>query len=312
MTMNEEETEVVKNSKESPIKNGCQLAIKVRMECCQQIRSPFSRAVQSLVEKHGTPILSIGVVSNPHGVAISLKGEVMVTDLGDWGRHCITVLSPSGVKLRSFGTGLHYPSDLAVDHEGNILVVDNGNHCIKKYTAEGKYSTDHYSIGKPFGVAVHPSNNLVYVTCHCSHQVEVLNSDLKLFATIGRRGKGKGQFIYPQGIACDSTGKVYVADCGNHRIQVFTAEGEFLKFFKMRTDFGEVPGGISIDCNDLVYITEWDNHCVSVFTSQDQFVTSFGRIGEGAGEFNRPIGITVDRSGVVYVCDSDNDRVQVF
>ena len=280
---------------------------------CQQLRSPFSRAVQSLVKKNGVPILSINGVSNPQGVAISLKGEVMVTDLGDWGRHYISVLSPAGAKLHSFGSGLHYPSDLTIDREGNILVVDNGNHCIKKYTAGGCYSTDHYSDGIPFGVAVNSSNNRVYVTCHGSHQVEVLTSDLKLLGTFGRRGNCSGQLIYPHGIACDSSGRVYVADCGNHRIQVFTPEGQFLKFFGMRSEGkGEVPGGIAVDGNDLVYITEWDNHCVSVFTSQDQFLTSFGRIGGDLGEFNRPIGLTVDHSGVVYVCDSDNDRVQVF
>ena len=45
------------------------------------------------------------------------------------------------------------------------------------------------------------------------------------------------------------------------------------------------------------------NHRVSVFTSEGQFVTSFGRRGQGPGEFNYPCGITVDNSGVVYVCD---------
>ncbi len=45
---------------------------------------------------------------------------------------------------------------------------------------------------------------------------------------------GKGQFKSPQDIACDRTGKVYVADTFNHRIQVFTTEGKFLRMFGRR------------------------------------------------------------------------------
>ena len=58
------------------------------------------------------------------------------------------------------------------------------------------------------------------------HHVEILNSDL-----IRYFWEGVGHFDCPQHIACDNTGNVYVADWGNHRIQVFTAEGMFLRMF---------------------------------------------------------------------------------
>ena len=51
---------------------------------------------------------------------------------------------------------------------------------------------------------------------------------------------------------------------------------------------------------------------VSVFTSEGQFVTSFGSLGEGPGEFNRPVGLAVDNCGVVCVCDRDNNHIQCF
>ena len=46
--------------------------------------------------------------------------------------------------------------------------------------------------------------------------------------------------------------------------------------------------------------------------SDGQLVTSFGRKGEGPGEFNHPRGLAVDNNGVVYVCDLRNHHVQVF
>ena len=49
-----------------------------------------------------------------------------------------------------------------------------------------------------------------------------------------------------------------------------------------------------------------------MFTSDGQLVTSFGREGEGPGEFSCSCGLAVDINGVVYVCDLYNNRVQVF
>lgn len=61
-----------------------------------------------------------------------------------------------------------------------------------------------------------------------NHRVQVLNSDLTFSHVFGKRGKAIGQFDYPANIACDNTGKLYVVDTSNDRIQVFTAEGRFL------------------------------------------------------------------------------------
>ena len=68
-------------------------------------------------------------------------------------------------------------------------------------------------------------NKKVYVVDVANNRVQVLKSDLTFSTKFGYKGSGKGQFNSPLGIACDSTGNVYVADTGNHRIQVSTHEG---------------------------------------------------------------------------------------
>ena len=70
-------------------------------------------------------------------------------------------------------------------------------------------------------------NISVYVVDKGNCCVQILNSDLTFSSNFGKEGKSRGHFRKPLGIARDSTGKVYVADSGNHRIQVFTAEGKF-------------------------------------------------------------------------------------
>ena len=292
----------------------------------QHVRgSPSSVAVKSPVEKLGTPILTLGGVREPSGVAINQRVEVVVTE---YGGDCVSVFSLHGEKLRSFGTHgsgqgqFKYPLGVAVDGEGNILVADCHNHRIQKFIEEGQFLAAVGTKGSgplqfdyPTDIAFNTSNNKVYVAGNWNCRVQVLNSDLTFFSKFGKEGSGKGQFVNLSGIACDSTGKVYVADTGNHRIQVFTAEGKFLRMWRGQGR-GELdsPCYVAVDTSGMVYVSEVGNHRVSVFTSEGQFVTSFGRWGEGPGEFKypRPRGLAVDNSGVVYVCDRDNNRVQVF
>ena len=304
------------------IKGRHQLHIKVEGQ--HIAGSPSSVAVKSPVEKLGTPILTLGGVK-ARGVAINQRGEVVVTE---YDGNCVSVFSPSGEKLRSFGTPgsgqgqFKYPYGVAVDGEGNILVTDFNIHRIQKFTAEGQFLAAVGTEGsgplqfiRPTDIAFNTSNNKVYVMDYVNHRVQVLNSDLTFSSTFGKEGSGKGQFTQTWGIACDSTGKVYVADTNNNRIQVFTAEGKFLRMFGRRGQGrGELdrPYYVAVDTSGMVYVSEVGNHCVSVFTSVGQFVTSFGRKGKGPGEFICPRGLAVDNSGVVYVCDSENNRVQVF
>ena len=219
------------------IKGRHQLHIKVEG---QHVRgSPFSVALTLPIEKLGTPILTIGGMEGPWGVAINQRGEVVVSDSK---RHCVSVFSPSGVKLRSFGSHgsdhgqFDKPEGVAVDGEGNILVADYKNHRIQKFTVEGKFlaavgtkGSGHLQFHTPSDIAI--SNNKVYVADLGNDRIQVLHSDLTFSSTFGKEGSGKGQFNVPQGIACDSTGKVYVADSDHYRIQVFTAEGKFLRMF---------------------------------------------------------------------------------
>ena len=311
------------------VKGRHQLHIKVEGQHIRE--SPFNLIVKSSTEKLGIPISSIDEVAGPKKVVITQKGELLVTE-GE--RHCVSVFSPNGEKLRSFGERgsggsskghLQDPGGVAVDDEGNILVADSRRYCIQKFTTEGRhlttkvfYSNEFLQFSCPVDVAFNARNGKIYVVDQINHRIQILNSDLTFSGTIGKkRGNGKGQFCSPCGIACDSTGNVYVADSQNHRIQVFDSEGggKHLRMFGRRgLGRGELdsPTGVVVDVSGMVYVSEAGNHRVSVFTSEGQFVTTFGHKGEGPGEFNYPRGLAVDSSGVVYVCDYQNNSVKIF
>ena len=89
-------------------------------------------------------IKTIGGLNRPWSVTVNQRREIIVVE---YGGHCISIFSPSGEKIRTFGRGgsaqgqLGYPRGVAVYGDGNILVVDRDNHRIQKFTADGKFLT---------------------------------------------------------------------------------------------------------------------------------------------------------------------------
>ena len=239
------------------IKGRHQLHVKVEG---QHIRgSPFTISAKSPVNKLGAPILNFHGVRGPRGVAINQRGEVIVVE-GDG--HCVSVFSPSGEKLQTIGTcgsgqgQFQWPRGVAVDGECNILVVDSHNNRIQKFTAEGQFLTSIGAKGNgplqfdfPTDTVFNAANKKVYVTDWNNRRVQVLNSDLIFSSSFGKH------VDHPYSIACDSTGKVYVADSENDWVKVSTAEGKFLKMFgRSGGGRGQLrePVGIAIDSNDMV------------------------------------------------------------
>ena len=198
--------------------------------------SPFPVTVKLPVHKLGTPIKTISGVKYPWGVAFNQRGEIIVAESS---AH-ISLFSPTGEKLRSFGSNgsehgqFDYPRGVAIDDDGNILVVDQYNHRIQKFTPDGKFivsvgkkGSDPLEFSNPMGIAIHPLNKRVYIVEHSNHRIQILNPDLTFSSIFGSKGSGNRHFNTPRDVAFDSTGNVYVADFNNHRIQVFTSEGQF-------------------------------------------------------------------------------------
>ena len=123
-------------------------------------------------------------------------------------------------------------------------------------------------------------------------------------------------FIEPQGITRGGDGNLYIADTGNHRIQVFATDGAFVRKWgeegNLPGQFG-FPACTALDDVGNVYVVDTINHRVQKFTAQGEYLTYWGGYGTTAdGKFNRPQGIMVDGSGNVFVADTGNGRIQKF
>ena len=106
-----------------------------------------------------------------------------------------------------------------------------------------------------------------------------------------------------------------MADTGNHRIQVFSDVGTFLrKWGGEGSGEGELngPSGLAIDSTRFVYVADAGNHRVQKFDSNGAFIGTWGTEGTGDGQFSSPQGVLLDESGFVYVVDTGNNRIQKF
>jgi len=149
--------------------------------------------------------------------------------------------------------------------------------------------------------------------------------------TTGVPGTAPGQFNFPRAVAVDAEGKIYVADSGNNRVQVFNADGSFLRQWGSlcKLDTGEgcegggqgqfsEPWGIAVGPDGSVYVSDTWNHRIQKFDNQGKFITMWGRFDSTNGElgtpnvFYGPRALVVGQDGNLYVMDTGNKRVQVF
>ena len=177
------------------------------------------------------------------------------------------------------GRSFRYAVDLALGHNGRLYVLQRG---------------------------VAMQRNLA---------VKICSVDEDFFGEFGIYGTGRGEWIWPAGIAADSQERLYISDESNQRISVFDNQGAFLnEWGEAGAEPGQInrPSGLAFDAQDNLLIVDALNHRIQRFTRDGKYLDGWGGNGAGPGQFNMPWGIAVGRDGQVFVTDWRNHRVQKF
>ncbi|MFA0964662.1 Calx-beta domain-containing protein [Roseivirga sp. BDSF3-8] len=137
--------------------------------------------------------------------------------------------------------------------------------------------------------------------------------------TVGTQGTGNVQFNFLEGIASGPTGKIFVADRGNDRVQILNADysysGEFGSAGSGNGQFNNVVD-LDIDNAGNIYALDRSDHRLQVFNSSFTYqfqIGTTGTFGSGNSQFRFPESVAVDNdNNLIYIADRGNDRVQVF
>jgi len=293
----------------------------------------------------------------PKGVAVDGAGTVYVADTNN---NAIRKITPTGVvtTLAGAGTGAQfdYPFGVAVDGAGNVYVADTLNDTIRKITPAGVVTTLAGAAGQigsadgtgsaaqfyyPTGVVADSAGN-VYVADSSNYTIRKITPAgvvTTLAGAAGQTGSAGGtgsfaRFTYPEGVAADSAGYVFVADSVNYAIRKITPAG-VVTTLAGAGQFGSADGtgiaarfgfpcGVAVDSAGNVYVADTFSYTIrkitpaGVVTTLAGAVDQIGRVDQigsanGTGiavQFNSPTGIAVDSAGNIYVADTGNNTIR--
>ena len=194
-----------------------------------------------------------------------------------------------------FAARFSYPSGVALDRTQNVYVADTYNQTIRNITSAGAVTT-------------------------------VAGAYLQLGSTDGTGAEAR--FNFPNDVAVDAAGTVYVADMYNHTIRKITAAGVVTTLAGAAEQIGTAdgpgpmarfrsPNGVTVDDIGNVYVADNGNYTIRKITPDGIVSTFAGMPGEpgnsdGTGpsaRFRDPRDVAVDRSGNLFVADASTVRM---
>ncbi|OFW45754.1 MAG: hypothetical protein A3J29_16320 [Acidobacteria bacterium RIFCSPLOWO2_12_FULL_67_14b] len=249
-----------------------------------------------------------GVMVTPHGIHVDRDGNVWIADFagnkdGTKG-HQVHKFSPKGEKLLSLGIAgkpgnadgqFNQPNDVVVGPDGSIYVADG-------HDGQGMTTNAAIAEGLKRGATA---------------RISKFTADGKFIKSWGKLGVRHGEFRTPHALVFDARGRLWVADRGNHRLEIFDQEGTYLE---SRYAYGRISGFFIK--GDLLYAIDSEsgplNHPnwrdgVRIGPLDEDRITAFippfereDRVYQGtAGE-----GVAVDADGNVYAAEGPNSLNQ--
>ena len=290
-------------------------------------------------------------IGPPDSIAVDQAGNIFISDPGN---NRVRRINPAGIIERYAGTGqfdfsgdsgdallagFRAPRGLALDSLGRLLIADSGNNRIRLVTAERIVHTLRSDLDNPRGIAADSAGN-TYIAVPDFNIVARISADgvVSRFAGTGASGyrtdgvpANGTRLNAPNDVAVDTSGNVYIADTGNHRIRKVTPDG------KIQTVAGNgvagfqgdsetvaslalaMPSGISLDEAGNLLIADTDNNRIRMVTPQGALRTIAGNgidgfSGDGGparnAQLRSPVDVAAGPSGQIYVADTLNIRVR--
>ena len=291
---------------------------------------------------HGWPVLPDGMVlGQVSGVAVDSHNHVFIFHRaeGSWAAdktHPIasaTILcfdGASGKLLSSWGENRFLePHGLRIDSHDNVWVTDRALQQVFKFSHDGKLlltigtertaGVDATHFNLPADIAFASDGSIYVADGYGNNRIAKFSPDGKFLLDWGSKGSAPGEFNLPHSVAVDAQGLVYVADRNNARIQVFDANGKFLRMWSS-PELGR-PWSLTIGPDNLLYVVDGgdlkpnppDRGQLLKLDLNGKILAKWSRFGNYDGQIYWGHDLAVGKDGAVYVGDVFHGmRVQKF
>jgi hypothetical protein len=304
----------------------------------------------------------------PYGSAVDSAGDIFIADTSDNRvreiSHATGLISTvagtgiagyNGTNIQATAATLNSPRGVALDSAGNLYIADSGNNRIREInlstgiiitiagngtagcTGDGGAATA-AEISDPYALTLDGSGDL-FIADYGNQRIRELRLSTGVITTVAGGGVGDGQpattapVYFPQGVAVDSSGNIYIADTDNDRVRevnhatglISTVAGTGIGGYNgdnIQATAAELymPYGVAVDSSGNLYIADYYNSRIRKVNLSTGVITTVagtgtwgysGDTGQAtAAELDDPRGVALDGNGDLFIADSYNNRVR--
>ena len=244
-------------------------------------------------------------LAEPRGIALYSRGHIWVTDFG---HSRIAIFDLSGGYLGGWGGvrgngkyQLQNPGDVAIRGD-DVYVADTWNGRVQQFTASAQFrQTAVAQLYGPRGVAIAP-NGVVWVADSGNNRLVLLEKG-EPARFLGKAGAAADGLSSPVGVAA-SASHVYVADIGNHRIQVLGLDGRFQRSIPVGAWKETMEPYIAVGESENLYVSSPASSAVLELDRSGKVLRKWETDGAGK-KLLKPTGLALDgKTGILYVADA--------
>ena len=259
------------------------------------------------------------------GVAFNSKGNLFVIHRGPMP---LMEFDPDGRFIRGFGDGLfERPHGLRIDAQDNIWATDVAANVVYKFNPSGRLEMvlgvkgqagEWHRFGhlrlfhEPNEAVVGPAGDIFVLQGHGKGDSRVLkfDKDGNFIKTWGGHGKGPGEFDLPHSLVFDTQGLLYIADRNNARIQVFDADGTWIR----ESLHPGAPCGLFMGADQHIWMAHGHTGLIMKLDLDGNVVATMAGAGQGKtlGKYGEAHYIAVSPRDEIFVADTLNWRVQKY
>lgn len=262
----------------------------------------------------------------------------------------VTTLAGNGSSSYAEGTGtaalFNWPQAITVGPSGYLYISDSNNYKVRELStsnvsrlvvggAQGDATTlNQFNVAR--GIVYSPQASALFVANSQSNQIKKVTTTGTVSFYVGQGSGGwvdangtSAKFNYPEGLAIDSSGNIFVADTQNHRIRKIDTSGNVTTIAGTGTSGNadgaalttaqfNSPGAVAVGSDGSLYVADTANNLIrkisggTVTTIAGSGTAAFADGTGTSAQFSGPKGIAIGSDGKLYVSDTGNNRIRVI